>query len=160
MKDFRNPFILGLCAPLYLLAGTSAVINDFLLAIMFILATLGIIGAYVTDFPLLPGLYTNEVAHKTALASLLGMLFGLVLFMAYVGGFGASEGADSSPVSPQGKFLLTWAVMSLPSYPLMVYFVFKVNKRDLEGEQRVREEKKKKRKSQGGGPPIMDRDHF
>jgi hypothetical protein len=50
--------------------------------------------------------------------------------------------------------------MSLPSYPLMVFLVSKVNKRNLEEEQRVREEKKKKSRERGGGPPIMKRDGF
>ena len=39
--------------------------------------------------------------------------------------------------------MLTWGVMSLPAYPLMVFLVSRVNKRDLEEEQRIREEKKK-----------------
>jgi hypothetical protein len=56
--------------------------------------------------------------------------------------------------------MLTWGVMSLPAYPLMVFLVSKVNKRNLEEEHRVREEKKKELRSRGGGPPIMDRDGF
>ena len=52
-------------------------------------------------------------------------------------------------------------VMSLPAYPLwMVFLVPKVNKRDLEEEQRIRDEKRKGRKAKGGGPPIMNRDGF
>jgi len=56
--------------------------------------------------------------------------------------------------------MLTWGVMSLPAYPLMVFLVSKVNKRDLDEEQKIRDKKKKERKSRGGGPPIMDRDGF
>jgi hypothetical protein len=56
--------------------------------------------------------------------------------------------------------MLTWGVMSLPAYPLMVFLVSKVNKRNLEEEQKIRDQKKKERKEKGGGPPIMDRDGF
>ena len=57
--------------------------------------------------------------------------------------------------------MLTWGVMSLPAYPYwMVFLVPKVNKRDLEEEQRIRDEKRKERKAKGGGPPIMNRDGF
>ncbi|NIP99725.1 MAG: hypothetical protein GWM98_04235, partial [Nitrospinaceae bacterium] len=97
---------------------TWAITTDFLMAAIYIMFTLAIIGAYVSDFPLLPGLYPNEVAHKTAISSLLGILFGLMLFLAFTG---MKEAADSSPMSPQGQFFLTWGVMSVPGYPLMVY---------------------------------------
>ena len=70
---------------------------------------------------------------------------------------GGAESEGTAPISTQGKFLLPWGVMSLPAYPLMVFLVSKVNKRDLEEEQRIREEKKKERKSKGGRPPIMNR---
>ena len=160
MNIFRNPFILGLWAPVYLVIATWAITMDFLMAAMFIMATLGVIGAYVTDFPLVPGLYMNEVVHKAALACLFGMLFGLMLFLLMTGLQGADETADSSPMSPQGMFLATWGVMSLPAYPLMVLFISKLNKRNLEEEQRIREEKKKERRSKGGGPPIMNKGSF
>ena len=97
------------------------------------------------------------MAHKTALASLLGMMFGLILFFIFTA---VEDTADSSPMSPQGMFFATWAAMSIPAYPLMVYFVFRVNKRDLEEEQRIREEKKKERRSKGGGPPIKKQPGF
>ena len=74
--------------------------------------------------------------------------------------WGDGESGGTAPISTQGKFLLTWGVMSLPAYPLMVFLVSRVNKRDLEAENKIREEKKKKRKSKGGGPPIMDREGF
>jgi sugar phosphate permease len=160
MNIYRNPFIVGLWAPVYLVIATGATTMDFLMTAMFIMATLGIIGAYVTDFPLLSGLYMNEVAHKTALAGLFGILFGLMLFLGMTGLQGFDDTADSSPMSPQGMFFATWGVMTVPAYPLMVYFIHKLNKRDLEAEQKIREDKKKERRSKGGGPPIMDKGGF
>ena len=157
MNYKRNPFILGLWAPAYLLPGTVAITNDFLMAVMFILSTLGILGAYVTEFPIFPTLYQNEVLHKAAISSLLGIGLGMIIGLAIAEG-GGSEG--TAPISTQGKFILTWGVMSLPAYPLMVFLVSRVNKRDLEEENRIREKKKKERKSKGGGPPIMDREGF
>ena len=147
MNIYRNPFILALWAPLYQLVTTVAVLNDFLMAAMFILFTLGLLGAYVSDFPLLPTLYMNEVAHKTAVSSLMGILLGFVLFMAF--GTGGNEGTG-------GKFMITWAVLSGPAYPLMAFLIFGVNKRDLEAEDKIRKEKKKNR----AGPPIMKKDSF
>jgi uncharacterized protein YacL len=157
MNYKRNPFILGLWAPVYLAAATVAITNDFLMAIMFILATLAILGAYVTEFPIFSTLYQNEMLHKVAISSLLGMGLGMMIGLAIAGGV---ESDGTAPISTQGKFMLTWGVMSLPAYPLMVFLVSKVNKRDLEEEQRIRDEKKKARKAKGGGPPIMDRDGF
>ena len=156
MNIYRNPFIVALCAPLYQLVATIALTNDFLMAAIFIMFTLGLIGAYVTDFPLLGTLYMNEVAHKTSVSSLMGMLLGLMLFLAF--GTGGEEGTDGGMISAGGKFMATWGVLSLPAYPLMVYLIFSLNKRDLEAEEAVRREKKKKNK--GGGPPIMERDGF
>ena len=154
MKYKRNPFILGLWAPVYLLAASIAITNDFLMAVMFILFTLGILGAYVTEFPIFSTLYQNEILHKAAISSLLGIGLGMMIGLAISGG---AESEGTAPISTQGKFMLTWGVMSLPAYPLMVFLVSKVNKRDLEEEHRIREEKKKARKAKGGGPPIMDR---
>ena len=161
MKEniYRNPFIMGLWAPAYLLIGTTTILNDFLLAAMFIMATLSVIGAYVTEFPIFNSLYMNEMAHKTSISSLMGMVLGLMLFFIFIAGSG--EDTTSGMISAQGQFMLTWAVMSAPAYPLMVFLVSRVNKRNLEEEDRIRQEKKKKRKSSGGGgPPIMDRDSF
>ena len=157
MSYKRNPFILGLCAPAYLAPATIAITNDFLMAVMFILFTLGILGAYVTEFPIFSTLYQNEILHKAAISSLLGMGIGMVIGL-LIAGNAPNEG--TAPISTQGKFMLTWGVTSLPAYPLMVFLVSKVNKRDLEGEQRIRDEKKKVRKAKGGGPPIMKRDGF
>ncbi len=150
----RNPFILGLCAPIYQLVATIAITNDFLMMAIFILCTLGLLGAYVSDFPLLNTLYMNEIAHKTAVSSLLGMLLGFVLFLAF--GTGGNEGTDGGMVSAGGKFMATWAILSLPAYPLMVFLVHGVNKRDLDAEEVIRKIKKKNR----SGPPIMKKDGF
>jgi hypothetical protein len=154
----RNPFVVGLWGPVYLLAGALAITSDFLMAVMFILLTLGFLGAYVTEFPILSTLYQNEIVHKTAVSSLLGIALGMLIGLAFVGSGGESE--STAPISTQGKLLVTWGVMALPSYPLMVFLVSKVNKRNLEEEHRVREEKKKKSRERGGGPPIMKRDGF
>ena len=97
---------------------------------------------------------------QLALTCLLGMLFGLMLFLLMTVLQGVEDTADTSPMSPQGMFFATWVVMSVPAYPLMVYFIFKLNKRDLEEEHRIREEKKKARRSKGGGPPIMNKGGF
>jgi len=52
--------------------------------------------------------------------------------------------------------MATWGILSLPAYPLMVFLIFGVNKRDLEAEDTIRKQKKKK----NTGPPIMKRDGF
>ncbi len=154
MNIYRNPFIVALWAPIYQLVATIAITNEFLMAAMFIMFTLGLIGAYVSDFPLLPTLYMNEVAHKTSISSLMGMLLGLMLFLAF--GTSGNAGSDGGMISAGNKFMLTWGVMTLPAYPLMTFLIFGVNKRDLEGEEVVRKEKKKNR----SGPPIMKKDGF
>ena len=59
-------------------------------------------------------------------------------------------------VSAGGKFWMTWAVLSLPAYSIMVFLIFGLNKRDLEAEDKIRKEKKKNRT----GPPIMKKDSF
>ena len=156
---YRNPFILALWAPAYLLVGTVAITNDFLMGAMFIMATLGLLGAYVTEFPIVNGLYPNEVVHKAAVSSLMGIVLGLVLFGIKLMFTGAEEDAGNAPPSTAGAFFPTWIAMSLPAYCLMVYLVHGLNKRDLEEEDRIRREKKKNKKG-GGGPPIMDRDAF
>ncbi len=156
---YRNPFILALWAPAYLMVGTVAIINDFLMGALYIMATLGLLGAYVTEFPIVSGLYPNEVVHKTAVSSLMGIILGLVLFGVKLMFTGAEEDAGNAPPSPGGAFFLTWMAMSLPAYCLMIFLVHGLNKRDLEEEDRIRQEKKKNRKG-GGGPPIMDRDSF
>ena len=158
VKTYKNPFILALCAPLYLLVGTVAITNDFLMGAMFIMATLGLLGAYVTEFPIASGLYPNVVVHKVAVSSLLGIVFGLVLWAVSLAITGTEQSADSTPISPAGRFMATWIAISLPAYFAMAYMIRGLNKRDLEEEHRVRKEKKKNRK--GGGPPIMNRDRF
>ncbi len=154
MNIYRNPFIVALWAPVYQLVATIAITNEFLMAAMFIMFTLGLIGAYVSDFPLLPTLYMNEVAHKTSISSLMGMILGLMLFLAF--GTSGNEGSDGGMISAGNKFMLTWGVLSLPAYPLMTFLIFGVNKRDLDTEEAVRKEKKKNR----SGPPIMKKDGF
>jgi hypothetical protein len=154
MNIYRNPFILGLWAPLYQLVATIALTNDFLMMAIFIMCTLGLLGAYVSDFPVLSTLYMNEVAHKTAVSSLMGMLLGFVLFLAF--GTGGNDGEDGGMISAGGKFMATWGVLSFPAYPLMVFLIHGVNKRDLDAEQAIRKEKKKSRQ----GPPIMKKDGF
>ena len=153
----KNPFLLGFCAPAYLAVATVAITNDFLMAVMFILFTLGVLGAYVTEFPIFSTLYQNEILHKAAISSLLGMGLGMMIGLGIAG---SVESEGTAPISTQGKFMLTWGVMSLPAYPLMVFLVSKINKRDLDEEQKIRDQKKKERKAKGGGPPIMDRDGF
>ena len=153
MDIYRNPFIVALWAPIYQLVATVAITNDFLMMAIFIMFTLGLLGAYVSDFPVLSTLYMNEVSHKTAVSSLLGMLLGFVLFLAF--GTGGDEGGGGT-ISASGKFMATWGVLSLPAYPLMVFLLFGVNKRDLEAEDLVRKEKKKSK----SGPPIMEKDGF
>jgi Mn2+/Fe2+ NRAMP family transporter len=155
---YKNPFILALLAPAYLMVGTVAITNDFLMGAMFIMATLGLLGAYVTEFPIVSGLYPNEVVHKVAVSSLLGIVFGLVLWAASLAITGVEEGADSAPISPGGKFFITWGALSIPAYFTMAYMIRGLNKRDLEEEHRIRTEKKKSRK--GGGPPIINRDRL
>jgi len=157
MNIYRNPFIVGLWAPIYLFAGALAITNDFLMAAMYIMLTLGVLGAYVTDFPLLPTLYMNEVAHKTSVSSLAGILLGLMLFLISTT---LSTGEETDAISAQGKLMLTWGVLSLPAYPLMVFLISRLNKRDLEAEQKIRDEKNKARRDRGGGPPIMDKPGF
>jgi len=155
---YKNPFVLALCAPIYLLVGTVAITNDFLMGAIFIMATLGLLGAYVTEFPIVSGLYPNEVVHKMAVSSLLGIVFGLVLWAISLAVTGADQSADSTPISPASKFMATWVAISVPAYFVMAYMIRGLNKRDLEEEHRIRTEKKKNRK--GGGPPIMNRDAF
>jgi len=143
---YRNPFILSLWAPTYLLVGTVAITNDFLMGAMFIMGTLALLGAYVTEFPIVSGLYPNEVVHKVAVSSLLGIVFGLVLWAASLAITGAGEVADSAPISPAGKFMATWIALSVPAYLTMAFMIHGLNKRDLEEEHRIRTEKKNNRK--------------
>ena len=61
MSYKKNPFFLGLCAPAYLAVATIAITNDFLMAVMFLLFTLGILGAYVTEFPIFPNFQIAKI---------------------------------------------------------------------------------------------------
>ena len=146
--------MLALWTPFYLSLASMAITNDYLMAAMFIFFTLAIIGAYVNEFPLFPSPYMTEMAHKVAISSLLGMLVGMVLGLAMLGSSNEPhEGAMGTP-----RFFITWAAMSVPAYPLMVYFVTKLNKRDLEAEAAIRAEKRKNRKT--SHPPILNKDGF
>ena len=153
MNIYRNPFIVALWAPIYQLVATVAITNDFLMMAIFIMFTLGLLGAYVSDFPVLSTLYMNEVSHKTAVSSLLGILLFCPFFFAFFSGFAA---CCVPTISSSGMLMATWGVLSLPAYPLMVFLLFGVNKRDLEAEDLVRKEKKKSK----SGPPIMEKDGF
>ncbi|MGY8761192.1 MAG: hypothetical protein ACKVK9_08655, partial [Nitrospinaceae bacterium] len=106
MNIYRNPFFIALCAPVYQLVATIAITNDFLMMAIFIMFTLGLLGAYVNDFPVFSTLYMNEVSHKTAVSSLIGMLLGFILFLAF--GTGGNEGDDGGMISAGGKFIATW----------------------------------------------------
>ena len=128
--------------------------NDFLMAALFIFFTLGIIGAYVNEFPLFPSPYMTEMAHKVAISSLLGMLIGMLLGLAFGTSNGVHEGSMGTP-----RFFLAWGAMTTPAYPLMVYFVSQLNKRDLIAEAAERAEKRKKRGT-SNHPPILNKDGF
>ena len=52
--DKKKPFIMGLFAPAYLAAAIVAITNDFLMALIFILSTLGVLGTYLTELPAFP----------------------------------------------------------------------------------------------------------
>ncbi|MFQ5717195.1 MAG: hypothetical protein ACE5GQ_08850 [Nitrospinales bacterium] len=158
IKNIRNPFLLALCGPLYMLVGTTAVINgDLLIIFLFFALNFAMLGAYVTEFPLLSGLYLNELAHKTALSALIAMLVGFLGFLLSYALSGSSGSSDTTTFSAN-SFFSVWVGLAIPSYLAMVFFVFRLNKRDLEAEDVVRRERKKKSKS--SGPPIMDRDSF
>jgi hypothetical protein len=152
----RNPFVVALASPLYMLVATVAVTNDFLMTVFFVFFNFGIMMAYVNDFEIFSDHYMNEVAHKAAISALAGLLAGLILFLLFQPS--GNTVATNLPMSSGGKFFVSWAGMSVPTYFLMIYFVSKINKRDLDAEAALREEKRKNRKS--SGPPIMDRDGF
>jgi hypothetical protein len=79
----KNPFLMGLWAPAYLAAATVAITNDFLMAIMFMLFILGILGAYVTEFPIFPTLYQNKMPHNASISPLLDMPIRMKIFPQY-----------------------------------------------------------------------------
>lgn len=156
---FRNPFLVGLWTPAYLMVGTVAINNDPLMGAMYIMGTVALLGAYVTEFPILGTLYQNEVLHKVAVSTLMGIVSALILY-GFSQMFTAREDdlTSGGMVSPAGDFFIAWMAMSVPGYLLSVFLIAQVNKRDLDEEHRVRMAKKKARK--GGGPPIMKRDSF
>jgi hypothetical protein len=95
----------------------------------------------------------TEMAHKVAISSLLGMLIGMLLGLTFGTSNAPHEGGMGTP-----KLLLAWGAMTIPAYPLMVYFVSQLNKRDLEAEAAARAEKRKKRPP--SHPPILNKDGF
>ena len=52
--DRKKPFLLGFCAPAYLAVASVVITNDFLMALIFILSTFGVLGAYLNEFPVFP----------------------------------------------------------------------------------------------------------
>jgi len=153
-----NPFITALVSPLYMVMGTMAVINgDLLIIFLFFAFNFALIGAYVSEFKLFPGLYFNELSHKASLSALMAMGIAFMGFLASKIIMGGAETSDPRAFSAS-SFTLVWGALSLPSYLMMVWLVKGINKRDLEAEEAVRKEKRKNRKS--GGPPIMNRDGF
>lgn len=154
---YRNPFIVGLWTPLYLLGFTICTTTDMLWVALFIMMTLGLMFAYVTEFPVVPGLYGNEVMHKVAVSSLLGIVLGFLIGIAGRAFLGVDEGTDTGgALSGARYFGLTWLLTATPGYFICVWRMASVNKRDLVGEQKVRDEKRKNRKK--GGPPILNKD--
>ena len=141
-----------------MMVGTVAINNDPLMGAMFIMGTLGLLGAYVTEFPIFSSLYQNEILHKVAVSTLVGIVSALILYAFSLMFTEADEDAGAAMIAPAAKFFVSWMAMSVPGYLLSVVLISKVNKRDLDEEHRVRMEKKKNRK--GGGPPIMKRDGF
>ena len=87
-----------------------------------------------------------------------------IAMQAHINGLIAKNGGSYPIFDPdtrnvvQLKFLAIWVAISVPAYFAMIYMIRRLNKRDLEEEQRIRTEKKNNRK--GGGPPIMDRGRF
>lgn len=156
-KKIRNPFLIAMWAPAYLSVFAVCVSTDMLWAALFFMFTLGLLAAYVTEFNVFDDLYYNEVMHKTAVSSLFGILLGFIAFLASRAMVDKAV-QDSSPMSPASKIGLTWIIMSVPAYFLMTFMISKLNKRDLDEENRIRQEKRKKRKK--GGPPIMNKDGF
>jgi hypothetical protein len=153
-----NPFITALVSPLYMIMGTMAVINgDLLIIFLFFAFNFALIGSYVTEFKLFPGLYFNELSHKASLSALMAMGIAFMGFLTSKIIQGGAETSDPSAFAAS-SFMLVWGALSLPSYILMVWLVKGINKRDLDAEEAVRKEKRKNQKS--GGPPIMNRDGF
>ncbi|QPJ62848.1 MAG: hypothetical protein G3M70_13565 [Candidatus Nitronauta litoralis] len=155
----RNPFLIALWCPLYLLGFAICTATDMLWVVLFLIMTLGLLFAYVSEFKILPGLYANEVIHKVAVSSLLGIVFGFLIGIGIRAMMGIDEGTDTGGTLSGANYLaITWAVTAIPGYIVCVWRISSVNKRDLEAENREREEKRKNRKK--GGPPIMEKDGF
>ena len=158
VDKYTNPFVTAFCGPLFMLLGTTAVINgDLLIIFLFFALNFAILGAYVTEFHIFPGLYLNELGHKTALSALFSMFLAFIGFLVSKIMTGGGDSADPGAFSAS-SFGFVWVCLSIPSYLLMLFLIPKLNKRDLETEEAIRREKRKNQKS--GGPPIMNRDGF
>ncbi len=138
-----NLFITALAGPLFMLVGTVAVINgDLLIIFLFFALNFAILGAYVSDFHLLPGLYLSELGHKTALSALFSMGIGFIGFLVSKIMAGGGESSDPGAFSAN-NFMLVWVCLAVPSYLMMLLLVSRLNKRDLDVEEAARQEKKK-----------------
>ena len=155
---YRNPFLVALWTPVYLMVGTAAINNDPLMGAMYIMGTVALLGAYVAEFPIFSTLYQNEILHKVAVSTLMGIVSALILYGFSLMFTGPEETTGGRMMAPAAKFFTSWMAMSVPGYLLSVFLIGRVNKRDLDEEHRLRMEKKKALK--GGGPPIMKRDGF
>lgn len=155
----RNPFLVALWTPLYLLGFAICTATDMLWVVLFLIMTLGLLFAYVSEFKILPGLYANEVIHKVAVSSLLGIVLGFLIGIGVRALTDVDAGTDTGGALSGASHLgTTWLVTAVPGYLVCVWRIFSVNKRDLEKEHQEREEKRSKRKK--SRPPIMERDGF
>ncbi len=158
-KNLRNPFLIALWTPLYLLGFSICTATGMLWSVLFLIMTLGLLFAYVTEFEIIPGLYANEVVHKVAVSSLLGIALGLLIGIGIRALTGVDEGTDTGGALSGDRHLAAiWLMTAIPGYLVCAWRIAAVNKRDLEGEHRERMEKRKKRKK--SGPPIMEKDGF
>ena len=124
--------------------------------VLFLIMTLGLLGAYVSEFEIIPGLYPNEVIHKSAVSSLLGIVAGFLIGIGARAMMGIDEGTDTTGTLSGANYIgLTWLVTGIPGYFVCVWLMHSVNARDLDEEHRVRMEKRKNRKK--NAPPILNK---
>ena len=154
--NWRNPFLVALWTPVYLLGFAICFSTDMLWVVLYLILTLGLLFAYVTEFEILPGLYPNEVIHKVAVSSLVGIVSGFMIGIAIRSMTGVDEGTDTGGTISGAKYMgLTWMLTSVPGYLLCVWRISTVNKRDHEEEHRARMEKRQNRKK--SSPPILNK---
>ena len=95
VDKYTNPFVTAFCGPLFMLLGTTAVINgDLLIIFLFFALNFAILGAYVTEFHIFPGLYLNELGHKTTLSALFSMFLAFIGFLVSKIMTGGGDSAD------------------------------------------------------------------